>query len=457
MSACRLNGRRPADPPLGLLLGLQAVGLALSALSTAAAQPAAPKPAAETRDLSLAVGENRTISADGVKSYSLGAAGVAEVRLTPNGKQFVVVGKAPGSTTLLCLYGDEREVLWQINVFARSVQSVEDELQQLLGESPGIRVRRVGSRFFIEGGVSNESELERIKHVANLYEGQVESLVVLGGAAANRSINVRIDVFFIQYEKTKTSQIGIDWPARLGGPFIASEFTYDFLAGTTAQATASVVDHPLPALDLASRAGYAKVLKHATVITANGSEATFENGGAQNYQVTSGLVAAIQRIEFGTNIKVLPRFDPARGRLEVQVNVDVADLTPPVTETVLPGENTSTLTTLVSLKLGESLVLSGIHTQNERSLNRGVPWLSEIPIIGRLFGSVGEEKRDVEGAVIIVPGIVESIPSNANELIERALSEYEEFDGDLDAVDPAAGMPSVRGGRTRSITAGGAR
>ncbi|MDD9944387.1 MAG: pilus assembly protein N-terminal domain-containing protein, partial [Myxococcales bacterium] len=139
------------------------------------------RPIAETRELSLAVGENRTLSARGVKSYSLGAAGVAEVRLTPDGQQFVVVAKSPGSTTLLGLYDDGREVLWKINVFARSVKSVEDELQQLLGESLGIRVRRVGSRFFIEGGVGTAEEIKRIEHIARLYAGQVETLVVVGG------------------------------------------------------------------------------------------------------------------------------------------------------------------------------------------------------------------------------------------------------------------------------------
>lgn len=398
------------------------------------------RPIAETRELSLAVGENRTLSARGVKSYSLGAAGVAEVRLTPDGQQFVVVAKSPGSTTLLGLYDDGREVLWKINVFARSVKSVEDELQQLLGESLGIRVRRVGSRFFIEGGVGTEEELKRIEHIARLYDGQVESLVVVGGAAADRGINIRVGVFFVRYEKSMFTQIGIDWPSRFGDPFVATNFTHDFLAATTTQATASVVGHPLPALDLASRGGYAKVLRHATVITANGSEATFQSGGAQNFQVTTGLAAALQQIAYGTNIKVLPRFDPVQRALEIHVDVEVADLTPPVADTDLPGENTSALTTLVSLKLGESLVLSGVRTMNERGTNRGVPWLSEIPIIGPLFGSQGEEARDVEGAIFIVPSIVDSIPASATQLVERAFREYEDFDGDLDEVEPAADL-----------------
>ena len=402
---------------------------------------AAAAPAASTEELTLVVGESRTLPADDVKSYSEPTPGIAEVRVTPNGKQFVVIGKKPGSTTLLLIKKDDSEVTYRITVYPRDVKIVEDEVNQLLNGTAGVRMRRVGSRLFIEGGVSTEPELARIQHIAGLYEGQVESLVVIGGAAADRKTNVRVDVYFVQYEKNALMRAGISWPGSFGGSAIRSTFAFDFLANTTTQAIASIVNQPLPGLDLASNSGYAKVLKHATVIAANGSEATFSNGGAQNYQVTTGLTAGIERITFGTEIKVLPRFDPSSREMEVRVNVDVSDLTPPLGGTLLPGQSTSQLTTLVSLKLGESLVLSGIKTESQRKSSSGLPFLSEIPIIGGLFGTHGDEASEVEGAIFVVPGVVESVPQQATELIQRALREYEEFDGDMDEVRPADMAP----------------
>ena len=408
--------------------------------------PAAAAPSSETRELSLAVGENRTISADGVRNYSEGTPGVAEIRITPNGKQFVVVGKAPGSTTLLLIMNDNTELLWNINVFARAVQSVEDELKQLLEGTKGVRVRRVGARFFIEGGVNTPEDQARIQHIASLYSGQVESLVVVGGAAAERNINIRVDVFFVQYEKSRLRDLGIRWPGTIGVPSaIQSNFAYDFVS-KLGSATASITNHPLPSLDLAAGRGWAKVLKHATVITANGSQATFTSGGAQNFSVSAALTASIQRIPFGTKIFVLPRFEPKTNELEMQVNVDVADLTPSAADTNLPGESTSTLNTMVTLKLGESLVLSGVHTETWRHQTNGLPWLSEIPILGLLFGSQGQQSQEVEGAIFVIPGVVESVPQQADELIKQTLAEYKDFDGDLDDVYasdrvPAAGRP----------------
>ena len=400
-------------------------------------------PTSSSQEMNLAVGENRTLPADDVKSYSEGAPGVAEVRLTPSGKQFVVVAKKPGTTTLLLILKDEREVMWTINVFPIPLQRVEDELNQLLKSSVGVRMRRVGARFFIEGGVSNEAELERVQHIASLYAGQVESLVVLGGAAADRKINVRVDVYVVQYEKTKLMRAGIAWPGTYGAG--TSSFAFDFLTKTATQALASIVNQPLPSLDLASNRGYAKVLKHATVIAANGSEAKFTNGGAQNYSVNSGFSASIQRIAFGTEIKVLPRFNPSDREIEVKVDVDVSDLTPPISGTSLPGQSTSTLTTLVSLKLGEALVLSGIRTEAKRDSTSGLPYLSNIPILGALFGTNNSESNEVEGAIFVLPGIVESVPVQASELIDNALREFEDFSGDMDDVQPQRMIPGFAG------------
>lgn len=387
------------------------------------------------KELNLVVGENKTISALGVKNYSEGAHGIADIKLTTDGSKFVVVGRKPGTTTLLLINKDHSQTKWVINVFTRSPDAVKREVQQLLRDTPGVQVRRVGSRFFIEGGVATKADAERIHRIAAMYPGQVESLVVAGSGAADRKINIRVDFFFVQYDKSSGYAVGVDFPGRFGGEAIQSRVTYDFLQGTTTEATASVVNQPLPALDLAARRGWAKVLKQSTVITVNGSKATFENGGEQNFQVTAGLSATIEPIDFGTKVTVLPRLDPKTGDLEVQVDADVADLVPPATGTPLPGRNTSKLSTLVRLKLGQSLVLSGIHARSQRHSISGLPLLSQIPILGVFFGSHQDATQDTEGAVFIIPTAVESVPKPAVEMVNNALSQYEEFSGDMDDVN----------------------
>jgi len=405
---------------------------ALTLLPLRAAAEAQRAPSDPMLELNLAVGENQTVPAADVKSYSEGAPDIAEIKLTPTGAQFVIVGQKPGSTTLLLLKRDGTETTYNINVFARPLRTVQKELNELLGDQTGIMVKKIGARFFIEGGVSAEADLHRIQHIATLYDGQVVSLVVLGGAAAVRKINIRVDFYFVQYDKTKGRQLGVDWPSRMGGG--TGTLAYDFLRSV---ATGTIVaGTPLPALDLAANNGWAKVLKHATVITGNGTEATFSSGGVQNFAISSAFTNSIQAVRFGTEVQVLPRFDPSSREMTVNITADVADLTQPAGGTDIPGQNLSKLTTNVALKLGQSVVLSGIRTSNEEHNTSGLPWLSEIPVLGLLFGSQSMRMHDVEGALFIVPSVLDTASARASDLIDKALAEHARFDGDLRDVQP---------------------
>ena len=179
-----------------------------------------------------------------------------DVRLTPDGTKFVLVGQRAGSSSLLFIKNDGTQINWVINVFSRSPELVERELTQLLEGYPGLRVRRVGARLFIEGGVSNKAEQRRATQIAQLYPGQVKSLVTVGTGAIDRKLNIRVDFFFVQYTKTSSWQIGISWPGHYGGSYINSEVDFNFLTKSIGPtASASIVNQPLPGLESGQRAG----------------------------------------------------------------------------------------------------------------------------------------------------------------------------------------------------------
>jgi pilus assembly protein CpaC len=413
-----------------LLAALLSFSLAapLSLLATAPVAQAQPK--ADEKKITLAIGENKTVIANDVKNYSEGPAGIAEIRVSPDGKKFIIIGVKAGTTSLLLIKNDGTQTNYVISVFSQAPELVETELRQLLEGYTGLRVRKIGQRLFIEGGVSTEADKNNIKQIADIYSGQVESLVTVGTGATDRNLNVRVDFYFVQYNKSSSYGFGLSMPARIGGEAIQSTFGYDFVAKTPV-AQAAIVNQPLPGLDIASSHGWAKVIKQSTVITTNGSEATFENGGEENYAVTSGLQNTIEKIQFGTNVTVLPRFDPQSRNLEVKVKANVADLTPPTTSS-LPGRQTAKLETLVFLKLGQSLVLSGIRTSGQRHSIRGVPLLSRIPVLGVFFGSHFDQEDEVEGAVFIIPSIVEAT-ANAD-IVKQAMVAYADYDGNIDSV-----------------------
>ena len=423
-----------------LLAGLLAAGLfAVSAPARAQKKDDIKlSDKAEQKSLSVQVGENKTIPAVDIKQYSEGIPGIAEVRPTPDGKRFIIVGLKPGTTSLLLIKNDGSQVNYSITVATVAGALPVTELKALLEPYMGVQVRQIGSQLFIEGGVNTKEDAEKIKQIAELYPGQVVNLVTVGTGAIDRKVNIRIDFFFVQYNRLSGYAFGVTYPTRIAGiqgppAVVRSTFGYDFVA-KTGTANAALVDQPLPGLDIASNHGWAKVIKQSTVITTNGNQAKFDNGGELNFAITSGLQPSIQKITFGTEVEVTPRYDPVSKNLEVKVKADVSDLTPPE-GTSLPGRNTAKLDTLVYMKLGQSLVLSGIRARNQRHNIQGLPLLSRIPVFGVLFGSHSDQEEDLEGAVFIIPSVVESVPKSSYDMVKEAMQQYDGFSGDMDDVN----------------------
>ncbi len=431
---------RRLRPALRALLAIALlVPAAPAALVLGEGSAYAQKAKGDHEEISLAVGETKTIPAGGVKEYSEGVKGVVDVVPTPDGRTFVITGKKPGTTTLLLIKTDGSQTTFDISVANRNPQQVEREIQQLLEPFPGVRSRRVGSRIFLEGAVPTDNEYKRIQQIVTVYGGQVDSLVTVG--VAERKLLIRLDFFFVQYSKTSGYNVGVGWPSNIGGttaagqPVVNSTYTYDFISRTTQTANASVVNQPLPRLDIAARHGWAKVMKQSSVITANGNEATFQNGGEANFLVTGVGAAALVSVKFGTNVTVLPRYDSNSRDVEIKLLADVADLTPPSATNGPPGRLTTKLETQVTLKLGQALILSGIKTSSVQHNVAGLPGLSEIPVIGLLFATHGQEKQDTEGAVFIVPSVVDTVPKSAIELINNAMGTYREYAGEIEYLD----------------------
>ena len=381
-----------------------ACALAVTATCPTAVAESAPSrmgasmdPAAQAmQELALQVGEQKVLPTKNVQSYSEGVKGVIDVRLTKDSSQFVVVALAPGTTTLLLLMTDGAQQQYKVSV-----------------------VDPDGRR----GGKS---------------QGNVEARE-----------NIRLDFYFVQLNKTYSHQIGIGWPGVIAPSFSA---VYNVKAGGLDSATAVVTGLALPRLDIGQSTGWAKVMRQAAVVAANGEKASFSGGGEVNVLVQTALNTGVQKIQFGSVIEVQPNYDAKSGRIELQLHADIAELQGEG-PTGVPGRLTSALDTVVNLELGQSIILAGLTAKSERSSKTGLPGLSQIPLIGVLFGSHAHAEEETENVVLIVPSVVDAVSMQARERIAEGLRQYQEFSGkfsDLKLVpEPKLGtsVPATQGKR----------
>ncbi len=329
--------------------------------------------------ISLRVGEQRSLSAQGVRSYSEGVAGIADVRVTRDQSRFVIVGRQAGTTSLLLIRDDGSQVQHAIRVEA------------------------------IDGS-SGQSTRE----------------------------NIRLDLYFVMIQDRYSHQIGLNWPGNVGSTATPSQAAFAITGGSSLPTQSAFQILPqtfLPSFDLAQAKGWAKMYRQATLVTANGTEAVFTSGGEFNVQVQNNLTVDVQSIEFGTKVSVLPRYDPRTGRIELEITADVSDLDADRGIHGIPGRITSHVETLVNVDLGQSVSLAGIRARTERRKRDGIPGLAMVPFIGALFGTHSREVNDDESYLLVVPSVVEPVSMSQRDRVEEALRLYESFQGGVDKYD----------------------
>ncbi len=116
--------------------------------------------------------------------------------------------------------------------------------------------------------------------------------------------------------------------------------------------------------------------------------------------------AITQLTTIGIKMVVTPHINPD-GKIMMQVLTEVSDL---ASEATVQGGviiTTSESKTNVMVDNGSTAVIAGLIKSSDSSLNRDVPFLGKLPILGRLFGysNVNDSKREL--IIFITPRIVD--------------------------------------------------
>jgi general secretion pathway protein D len=72
--------------------------------------------------------------------------------------------------------------------------------------------------------------------------------------------------------------------------------------------------------------------------------------------------------------------------------------------------------TSIRLKDGETNMLAGLIRDDERRTHRGIPGLSDIPGVGRLFGHSRDERQQTDVILMLTPRIVRVLELSEDDL-----------------------------------------
>jgi Flp pilus assembly secretin CpaC len=165
-------------------------------------------------------------------------------------------------------------------------------------------------------------------------------------------------------------------------------------------------------VDMLIKDNKAKLLAQPTLVTMNGSEATFLAGGELPIPLSSGINSiSVEWKQFGVRLKVTPVLEGVDD-IMLTLNPEVSGIDRQ-NEVVfgsvrIPSIATRTATTTVSIKAGQSVVLAGLLKEDTRETKHKLALLGQIPVLGALFTTTLYETENTELVFIVSPIIVKN-------------------------------------------------
>jgi pilus assembly protein CpaC len=212
---------------------------------------------------------------------------------------------------------------------------------------------------------------------------------------------VMLEVKVAEVSKTLVDQLGVS----LGASHAIGNWTYTLLSNLlTGNPTMFDAfnrrNGNFLTIDAQKRDGLVKMLAEPNLMAISGQEASFLAGGKIFIPVASTPEGGFTRItleekEFGVGLKFTPTV-LAGGRINLKVAPEVSELSRDgigVTtggfsgRAIFPLITTRRASTTVQLQDGQSFAIGGLIRSTQVNNIKGVPLLSDIPVLGALFRS----------------------------------------------------------------------
>lgn len=252
--------------------------------------------------------------------------------------------------------------------------------------------------------VANSPDRSQVLLSVKVAEIRRDLLRELGLSGLFRDNNTRVGTGIFNSDNVFDELGNIILPGEAGfGTFLSDFGTTDFLAFIDAEATR----------------GNARMLAEPNLLTANRDSANFLVGGEFPIPVVQGGGAdgesgrvSIEFREFGIQLGFTPEIlDDSLVKLRVRPEVSSLDYANAVILAGfrIPALRMRRVESTVDVRAGQSVILSGLFSNEREQVKTGIPFLQDIPILGMLFSSSRWQNNETELVVIVTPHIVDPL------------------------------------------------
>ena len=402
---------------------------------------------ASGRSLDLYAGQAKTLGLGTITRVAVGNPEIVNYKVLENGS-LLLIGVQPGISTVSIWKDGDRHDTLEITVLPLPMDRQMKVASELVKHFKGLSVEKVGHNLVFKGSVDS-AFLETIDQIVQQLPG---ALNLVRGDGFELSELVRLDVKIVEIKRQDLKKLGVRWDSEIGGPAygLHSPFTTNPVFGVVSTSQNGLpteireiltnANYPVnnydtlqyfgvttgisSRIDALAEVGQARILSAPKLVARSGETAEFLSGGEFPIPVINqdGFVNVDFR-DYGILLNILPVVSGEN--IKVALEVEVSNIDPAVQVNGIPGLLNRRATTTINMKNRDSLVVSGLVANTTSKQTSKVPFLGDIPVLGKLFSSTDNRVEESEVMVMVTPHIV--TPENQdNQLLVKKVKAYVE-------------------------------
>lgn len=291
----------------------------------------------------------------------------------------------------------------------------------------------VGATVFLEGSVESPQDLQKAELITKAMGEKVENLLVVGIKRMILS-----DVQFVEIRHQVTDRYGIKYPTDIAGNATAqvaiSKELFPSSFGQGALTVGSSASSGF-AIGFQGNDGYGRLLAQPKLVCASGERAEFLAGGEIPIPLITNNQFAVEFKPYGVILKLRPTAD-SHGNIQTEIEAEVSEVDVSVAVAIgggasIPGFRTRRVKTNVTVRHGETIVLSGVFIHDEQKSVSKLPGLGHLPIVGELFKQRAFDSSKRELVIFVTPRIVNPDSDKLRTMIDDLKSRYKQARGEV--------------------------
>ncbi|MBI4205213.1 MAG: general secretion pathway protein GspD [Betaproteobacteria bacterium] len=258
---------------------------------------------------------------------------------------------------------------------------------------------------------------------------------------------VMLEVEVLEVGYNKLSEIGINFPERVNFGAPLTDGTPPALATLARKNLVAFAVNPLLILNLKSQDGHTNILANPRIRVKNKEKAKIHIGDKVPVITTTatgtGFVSeSVNYLDVGLKLEVEPVVF-LEDDVGIKVGLEVSNIVREIQSksgTLTYQVGTRNAATTLRLKDGETQVLAGLISDEDRRNAAKVPLVGDLPVVGRLFTNNNDSSAKTEIVLLITPRVVRNL--------KRPGIQLEEFPSGTDGTVGAAPLTLPSAPRT---------